>query len=100
MDEYENQVLPITLLLHGRKIDYDLVMNDKVGKLKAKLTMEVPEFKSFTPDMIKLQHKGFFLPDEHTMKEHIELRNDKELKVIIKKREGCFRGDTLVTVLD
>ena len=63
LEEYEGQVLPVTLHLHGRKISYDLVMSEKVGKLKARLTMEVPEFKSFTPDMIKLQHKGFFLPD-------------------------------------
>jgi hypothetical protein len=67
---------------------------------KKTMIREIPSLKSKSPDLLQVQHRGFFIIDDKALLSKYQIASNSVILVILRKINGCFSRRAVVMLAD
>ena len=96
--EEEKENIEISVQFEQKKYPWKITSSQTIGHLKKELIHKIHKLGNKSPDQINLMHKGLFLIDDTSIMQKHSISQGSALFVKVKKQEGCFHRDTVVTL--
>lgn len=68
--------------------------------LKKTAIAEINPLKSKSPDLLQVQHKGFFIINDKDLLSKYQITGGSVVLILIKKKSGCFSKKTKIMMAD